>query len=83
MVTRICSAGVGESSRPAWDAGEVNDLIDAHNRWYPVESRLPMDPARRDYALVNGADYRRAPVNEGWVLERFPPRLEAVAAGQA
>src|SRR5262245_58836264 len=25
---------------------ELNDLIDRHNRWYPVESRLPMDPRR-------------------------------------
>ena len=37
---------------------EVNDLIGRHNRWYPVESRLPMDPRRGDYALVNGRDYR-------------------------
>jgi hypothetical protein len=55
-----------------WDFAEVNDLIARHNRWYPVESRLPMDPARRDYALVNGADYRRAPLDADWVLERFP-----------
>ena len=27
-----------------WDFGEVNDLIDRHNRWYPAEARLPMDP---------------------------------------
>ena len=27
-----------------WDFGEVNELIDRHNRWYPAESRLPMDP---------------------------------------
>jgi hypothetical protein len=57
---------------------EVNDLIERHNRWYPVESRLPMDPTRRDYALVNGKDYRRSPLDEAWVLERFPPRLAAV-----
>jgi len=58
-----------------WDFGEVNDLIEGHNRWYPVESRLPMDPARRDYALVNGKDYRRSPLDESWVLERFPSEL--------
>ncbi len=52
---------------------EVNDLIDRHNRWYPVESRLPMDPRRGDYALVNGRDYRLEPLGPGWVLERFPP----------
>ncbi len=61
-----------------WDFAEVNDLIERHNRWYPVESRLPMDPARRDYALVNGTDYRRAPLDAGWVLRRFPAELETV-----
>ena len=28
----------------AWSFDEVNDLIDRHNRYYPAESRLPMDP---------------------------------------
>jgi hypothetical protein len=51
----------------------VNDLIDRHNRWYPVESRLPMDPRTGDYVLVNGRDYRLAPLDESWVLERLPP----------
>ena len=55
---------------------EVNDLIDRHNRWYPVESRLPMDPRRGDYALVSGRDYRLTPLGADWVLERFPPVLE-------
>ena len=59
-----------------WDVGEVNDLIVRHNRWYPVESRLPMDPTTRDYSLVNGEDYRRPLVDARWVLERFPPRLD-------
>ena len=54
---------------------EVNDLIDRHNRWYPVESRLPMDPRRGDHALVNGRDYRLEPLDARWVLERFPPDL--------
>lgn len=56
----------------AWDFGEVNDLIDRHNRWYPAESRLPMDPRTGDYALVNGRSYRRPRLDAAWVLERFP-----------
>lgn len=56
---------------------ELNDLIDRHNRWYPAESRLPMDPRTGDYALVNGRDYRLAPVDAKWVLERFPARSAA------
>jgi len=55
-----------------WDFGEVNELIDRHNRWYPVESRLAMDPRTGDYALVNGRSYRRRPLDASWVLERFP-----------
>lgn len=54
---------------------EVNDLIDRHNRWYPAESGLPMDPRRGDYALVNGRDYRLEPLSAWWVLGRFPPDL--------
>ena len=57
-----------------WSFDEVNDLIASHNRWFPAESRLPMDPRRGDFALVNGRDYRRAPLDAGWVLARFPAR---------
>jgi hypothetical protein len=57
-----------------WDFTEVNELIDRHNRWYPAESRLPMDPRTGDYALVNGRSYRRRPLDATWVLERFPSR---------
>jgi hypothetical protein len=59
---------------------EVNELIERHNLWYPVESRLPMDPRRGDYALVNGRDYRLAPLDANWVLERFPAELSSAAA---
>jgi hypothetical protein len=55
-----------------WSFDEVNDLIDRHNRWYPVEARLRMDPRRGDYALVNGRDYRRSRLDSRWALERFP-----------
>ena len=57
-----------------WDFSEVNELIDRHNRWYPAERRLPMDPNTGDYALVNGRSYRRRPLDATWVLERFPLR---------
>jgi hypothetical protein len=60
---------------------EVNELIDRHNRWYPVESRLPMDPRRGDYALVNGRDYRLTPLDAEWVLARFPADLESARRG--
>lgn len=55
-----------------WDFGAVNALIEAHNRFYPVESRLPMDPRTGDYVLVNGERYTRTPLDADWVLARFP-----------
>ena len=67
--------GTGASWRQtaaAWRFDEVNDLIARHNRWFPVEARLPMDPRRGDFALVNGHDYRLRPLDAEWVLERFP-----------
>jgi len=65
-------ADAWEALAGRWDFGEVNELIDRHNRWYPAESRLPMDPRTGDYALVNGRSYRRRPLDASWVLERFP-----------
>ncbi|HET9289107.1 MAG TPA: hypothetical protein VFO26_16255 [Gaiella sp.] len=56
-----------------WSFHEVNDLIERHNRWFPAESRLPMDPRRGDFALVNGRDYRLRLLDAAWVLGRFPP----------
>ena len=54
---------------------EVNDLIERHNRWYPAESRLPMDPRTGEYALVNGRDYRLEPLDAAWILDRLPADL--------
>jgi hypothetical protein len=56
----------------AWDFGEVNALIDEHNRWYPVEAQLPMDPRTGDYRLVGGRPYWQRPLDADWILERFP-----------
>jgi hypothetical protein len=55
-----------------WNFSEVNDLIERHNRWYPIEARLPMDPRSRDFVRVGGRQYRREPLDATWVLERFP-----------
>jgi len=58
-----------------WSFDEVNDLIDRHNRWYPIESRLPMNPRTGDFALVNGRDYRLAPLDADWVREHIPSSI--------
>ena len=61
----------------SWDFGPVNALIASHNRWYPIEARLAMDPRTRDYVLVNGRRYTRDPIGPEWALERFPPDANA------
>jgi hypothetical protein len=57
----------------SWDFSEVNDLIERHNRYYPTESRLPMNPRTGDFVRVNGKPYTREPLDAGWILTRFPP----------
>jgi hypothetical protein len=56
-----------------WDFSEVNDLIERHNRHYPAESLLPMNPRTGDFVLVNGRPYTREPLDRDWILARFPP----------
>jgi hypothetical protein len=63
-----------------WSFTAINDLIDRHNRWYPAEARLAMDPRSRDYVLVGGKPYRLQPFAAGWILERFPPELALARA---
>jgi hypothetical protein len=56
-----------------WTFYEVNDLIARHNRFYPIESRLPMDPRTGDFVSIDGRPYRRRPLDAAWILERLPP----------
>ena len=58
---------------------EVNELIDRHNRFFPIEARLPMDPRTGDFVRVGGSSYARRPLDAGWVLERFPAELTRAA----
>ena len=59
----------------AWRFDDLNDLIEQHNEWYPVEADLPHDPRTGDYVTVGGRDFRRPTVDAAWVLERFPARM--------
>jgi hypothetical protein len=63
-----------------WNFAAVNDLIDRHNRYYPAEARLAMDPRTQDFVLVNGERYERRPLDATWILVRFPPALSEAAA---
>jgi hypothetical protein len=56
-----------------WSFAEVNDLIARHNRNFPAEARLAMDPRTRDFVRVNGRSYLREPFDADWILRRFPP----------
>jgi hypothetical protein len=60
-----------------WSFGEVNELIDRHNRNFPAEARLAMDPRTRDFVRVNGRPYLREPLDARWILDRFPPDRNA------
>ncbi len=65
----------------SWSFARVNELIDRHNANFPVEARLAMDPRTRDFVRVNGRSYEREPLDERWILDRFPPdRSAAVRA---
>ena len=58
-----------------WSFRRVNELIDDHNRWYPAEARLPMNPRTGDFIPVGGRPYRRSRLDAAWALRRFPPDL--------
>ena len=60
-----------------WRFDDINELIDEHNRWYPAERRLPLNPRTGDYLTIGNRDWRRRRLDTGWILEQFP--LETAA----
>lgn len=63
-----------------WSFAEVNELVEGHNRNFPAEARLAMDPRTRDFVRVNGRTYLREPLGPRWILDRFPPERAAALA---
>jgi hypothetical protein len=57
-----------------WRFERLNELVRAHNAWYPIEANLPMDPRTGDYRPIRGASYRRIELGPEFVLEHFKPR---------
>jgi hypothetical protein len=57
-----------------WSFAEVNELIARHNRYFPAEARLPMDPRTRDFVRINGRHYEREPLDADWILARWPAK---------
>jgi hypothetical protein len=66
-----------EEAAAGWSFAQVNELIDGHNRNFPAEARLPMDPKTRDFVKINGKPYQRELLDADWILERFPADLGA------
>ncbi len=56
----------------AWPFDELNELIDQHNEWYPIERDLPLNPRTGEYVRVGGRSYRRPVLGPQWILEQFP-----------
>jgi hypothetical protein len=67
-----------EETARTWRFRQINRLIDQHNRNFPIEARLPMDPKTRDFVRINGRPYRRELLDADWILERFPADIRAV-----
>ena len=66
-----------------WRFGQLNELIEQHNEWYPIERDLPMDLRTRDYVLIHGRSYRRPLLGAAWVLEQFASELPRPSGGPA
>ena len=54
-----------------WSFRHVNELIESHNAYYPIEARVPMNPRTGSYAR----SWQRSAYTTEWILERFPPSL--------
>jgi hypothetical protein len=67
-----------EETAGQWSFRGINKLIDQHNRNFPAEARLPMDPKTRDFVRINGRPYQRRTLDAAWILEQFPDDLDAV-----
>jgi hypothetical protein len=77
VVDTAAFAAAWEKLASSWSFARVNGLIERHNANFPIEARLAMDPRTRDFVRVNGRSYEREPLDERWILERFPPDRDA------
>jgi hypothetical protein len=62
---------------------QLNKLIDANNRYYPIEARLRIDIRTGGYITFDGQDYRYEPVDAAWLLVRFPADLARALGADA
>lgn len=55
-----------------WRFDDVNELIEEHNRWYPAERRLPLNPRTGDYLTIGNRPWSREPLDVDWIFRQFP-----------
>ena len=79
---RVRFATVWRQHADQFDFHQINDLVERHNRYFPAEANLPMDVKTLDYVAFAGADYRRRQLDAAWILDQFPPDLDAALASR-
>lgn len=57
------------------DLSKVNALVEAHNRYYPIEANLPVDPRTGGYLVKRGTPFEPEPAVT-------PARLVALLDGE-
>jgi hypothetical protein len=62
LLGKVAAAGVdaARSAEIAAELARLNELIDRHNRWYPIEANLPID-VRTRRLLDRGTPWRPLP----------------------
>jgi len=51
---------------------ELNNLIRAHNEWYPIERNLPVNPRTGEWVTVGGRSFLRPVLGAEWILRELP-----------
>ena len=60
---------------------EVNELIEIHNEWFPMEAHLRWDRDLDDYRAPFGIPWRKRVLDVDWALEHFPAELPSDEPG--
>ena len=61
LASAASPAEAASSAEVAADLEQLNDLIARHNRYYPIEANLPIDP-RSGGSLDNGRAFQKLPL---------------------
>lgn len=64
----------------SWPLDRINDLIEKHNMYYPVEADLRMDPKSGAPMMGSGPWKPREKITAESLLDRFPPHISSEPA---